>query len=646
MKRAFREAYNRELALLKERAAEFAADYPGLADRLGGLVEENLDPTVAGLLEGSAFLAARVQTKMEEEFQTFTHELLDQVFPDALAPTPSAMLVQANLPLNNTDLAKGIPFDAGAYMDARFRDADRNIACRFALTAPLTLWPLTFSKVTYHAGAGPIGALGQEIAEGTKAGLELTLQRLGPDTAAPEDLALSGLAGKDGLDEITVHLTAPMAEAVALFEQIFCDTTRMSLRWHDAQGDAVFATLPPRCLEQIGFGKDERLFPHNTRLFDGFAYLREYFVFPRKFAGFRLKGLADYLPFIKGSEVQIIFEFDTVNRSLAAQLEKEHLALNVAPAVNHFEEMSSQVRIDSKHHEAVVTPNATPLTHYEVHAIKDVWAYYQGRQDKVRVYPLYALPPDTKDPRQVLFYTYRRRPRRLTAAETRYGASNYRYRGTETFISFYEPPADAQVQRLQVNTLCSNRHLPEFLPIAQSRDDFYFCDDQTVTLGCVAGPTAPMDSLADLENGAAHRTTAGDVYWRLVSHLSLNHFGLESRAGEDAAASMREMLSLFADLSGPVSEAQISGLSNVETRPVARTVAHADGYHTARGIEVTLTFDEDEFEGSGVILLASVIDRFLAEYAAINSFTQTRVTTQQRGLIRVFPPRSGKGPLL
>ena len=136
MKRAFREAYNRELALLKERAAEFASEYPGLADRLGGLVEENLDPTVQGLLEGSAFLAARVQTKMDEEFQTFTQELLEQVFPDALAPTPSAMLVQAAVPYDNSDIASGLRFEAGEYMDARFLDADKRVSCRFALAAP------------------------------------------------------------------------------------------------------------------------------------------------------------------------------------------------------------------------------------------------------------------------------------------------------------------------------------------------------------------------------------------------------------------------------------------------------------------------------------------------------------------------------
>jgi type VI secretion system protein ImpG len=41
-----------------------------------------------------------------------------------------------------------------------------------------------------------------------------------------------------------------------------------------------------------------------------------------------------------------------------------------------------------------------------------------------------------------------------------------------------------------------------------------------------------------------------------------------------------------------------------------------------------------------------VLDRFLAEYAAINSFTQTVVRTLQRGTLKTFPPRTGRGALL
>jgi len=70
------------------------------------------------------------------------------------------------------------------------------------------------------------------------------------------------------------------------------------------------------------------------------------------------------------------------------------------------------------------------------------------------------------------------------------------------------------------------------------------------------------------------------------------------------------------------------------------------GVNAARGIEVTLLFDEKAFEGTGVFLLGAVLDRFLAEYTSINSFTETVIETRQRGVIQRWPPRGGRGRLL
>ena len=95
MNREFLKFYNQELAILREQAAEFAEDYPGIAERLGGLVGDAADPMISGLLEGAAFLAARVQLKLKHEFADFTTNLIDQLAPHYLAPTPSFVLVRA-----------------------------------------------------------------------------------------------------------------------------------------------------------------------------------------------------------------------------------------------------------------------------------------------------------------------------------------------------------------------------------------------------------------------------------------------------------------------------------------------------------------------------------------------------------------------
>ena len=43
MNRDFLEHYNRELKILYERSKEFADEFPGVAERLGGLSKEQMD---------------------------------------------------------------------------------------------------------------------------------------------------------------------------------------------------------------------------------------------------------------------------------------------------------------------------------------------------------------------------------------------------------------------------------------------------------------------------------------------------------------------------------------------------------------------------------------------------------------------------
>jgi Type VI secretion system, TssF len=60
--------YNLELQHLREMGAEFAQQFPKIAARLGMNGLEVADPYVERLIEGVAFLAARVQLKLDAEF--------------------------------------------------------------------------------------------------------------------------------------------------------------------------------------------------------------------------------------------------------------------------------------------------------------------------------------------------------------------------------------------------------------------------------------------------------------------------------------------------------------------------------------------------------------------------------------------------
>ncbi|HET8708139.1 MAG TPA: type VI secretion system baseplate subunit TssF, partial [Pseudomonadales bacterium] len=74
--------YNQELQHLREMGAEFAQQFPKIAARLGMEGITVTDPYVERLLEGSAFLASRVQLKLDAEFPRFTQHLLEIIYPN------------------------------------------------------------------------------------------------------------------------------------------------------------------------------------------------------------------------------------------------------------------------------------------------------------------------------------------------------------------------------------------------------------------------------------------------------------------------------------------------------------------------------------------------------------------------------------
>ena len=137
--------YSRELQYIREMGGEFAREYPKIAGRLGLETFECADPYVERLLEGFAFLAARVHLKLDAEFPRFTQHLLEIVYPHYLAPTPSFVNVELQPNLGESSLAQGYRVPRGtdirsvlgrgvnaAFSDAIDADVEARRASRFA----------------------------------------------------------------------------------------------------------------------------------------------------------------------------------------------------------------------------------------------------------------------------------------------------------------------------------------------------------------------------------------------------------------------------------------------------------------------------------------------------------------------------------
>jgi type VI secretion system protein ImpG len=193
-------------------------------------------------------------------------------------------------------------------------------------------------------------------------------------------------------------------------------------------------------------------------------------------------------------------------------------------------------------------------------------------------------------------------------------------------------PSIPSAETLLVVVTCTNRDLPSLLPFGGEQGDFQVEGGSAVSrIRCLRKPTATLRP--------AQRRGA---MWRLISHLSLNHLSIV----EGGREALLEILSLYNFAGSLATRKQISGITSVASEPVMAKVGPLNRSAFVRGTLVRLEFDEEEFVGTGVFLMAAVLERFLALYSAINSFTQLEVTTRQREKVfAAWPPRAGNAIL-
>src|SRR5437016_11074330 len=123
--------YNNELKHLRETAAEFAREFPKIAGRLvldKDAKESCPDPCIERLLEGFAYLAARVHLKLDAEFPRFTQALLETVYPHYLSPIPSMAVVRFEIDPQQPALLAGVVVPAAPLSRATSAKANARLA--------------------------------------------------------------------------------------------------------------------------------------------------------------------------------------------------------------------------------------------------------------------------------------------------------------------------------------------------------------------------------------------------------------------------------------------------------------------------------------------------------------------------------------
>jgi type VI secretion system protein ImpG len=598
--------YDRELSYIRRLAAEFAVSHPKIAGRLRLTQDAVEDPHVARLIEAFAFLTARIRRKLDDDLPELTEALLNVLYPHYLSPIPSMAIMQASCP---NDLAGSSVVPARVDVETEPLAGE---SCRFRTCYSTTLWPITIEAASLRGL--PLVAPANPFASGTVAVLRLTLRCLAPD------MTFTKLAP----DRLRFYLRGQSQHALSLYELIF--NNAVSLAVADSATDASPVILRPECIQPVGFDQGDGMLPYPARSFVGYRLLTEYFTFPEKFLFFDLTQLSAKILLDAKNKLDVFIYLNKTSAELERSVTAESFALGCTPIVNLFRQRAEPIHLTRSVSEYRVVPDARRPGVTEVFSVDSVVATAPDGTETPFM-PFYSVKHAAAAHDQRAFWF----PARRAAAD--------RVPGTETFLSLVDLDFNPSVPAdtiLSVETTCLNRDLPSRLPYGGGHPYLQLVEPSAgvASLHCITPPTPTVRP--PLRNRAL---------WRLISHLSLNH--LSVTRGDSGAEALREILKLYDFRDSSETRVAIGSVLDVHSRRSTARAPSADMGAFCRGLDIEIVFDEQRFVGNGLFLLAAVLERFLALYGSINSFTRLTVRLEGRpGVLRRWLPRAGEQVLL
>ncbi|MGI8542096.1 MAG: type VI secretion system baseplate subunit TssF [Aridibacter sp.] len=621
--------YERELVFLRRMGAEFARRYPKIAARL--LIDEEKieDPHVERMIEAFAFLTSRVSLKLDDELPEITESFINILFPHYLSPIPSMAIAQ---------LAYGSPTDkltSAQNIERGLKLASRPIKgtlCRFRTAYETQLLPIQLEDAALESPAPKDGR--GKYAESV---IRLSMNCFGDAGLHEMRIGSSG----EMPEYIRFYLDGDPQLTYSLYEIIFNHASAVEFRPKETPLGANFQNtitniqlkqpdpliLTRDFIKEVGFNDDESLIPYTKKSFSGYRLLTEYFTFPYKFLFFDIYGLDQAIAGKFGSHFDILIHLKDIDPPIAP-VTKDTFRMGCTPIINLFTQTADPIYLSQQKYEYHVIPDVHRQTTTEIYSIDDVYTTDPKTNVTKQFHPFYSLRHSYGEQMDKSFWNATRRDSQRSDDD-----------GTELFITLVDSefnPKVPAVEVITVKTTSSNRDLPAKLPFGGNQGDFEV--EGTASVSKVKCLTKPTQTIRPARRRA--------IQWRLISHLNLNYLSLVNNDNGSPEA-LQEILHLYNFEDTSATRNQILGIKNIESKTVVRRIGERVGAGFVRGLETTITFDEEQFVGSGMFLFASILERFLGVYASMNSFNQLVIRTEQReDEVKRWKPRAGEQVLV
>lgn len=335
--------------MLHEGAREFARKYPAAAPML---LEQGGDPDAERILEGTAYLCAKIHERLDQTAPELIQTLLREVFPESVMPVPSMAVVRFAL---SPGFTEPLLVARGAQLASK---PIGGVSCIYSTMRDVTVLPLSVSSVESETRSDMSGSV------------TLTLR-----AAAPLEKFLP--------DRLDFHLTGGYSLAS---QRLLALLTR--LESINVSAGASSVELPSAALSILRSPLEDHRLPSGQAKNRAYAALVRYFCCPEQLTAFGVSGLKRLALTESARELKLTFRFG--KGMTPPPFTDGVFAVNTVAACNVFQLHSEPIQADFTHEEYRIYPHVKEKQYVDILGVTGVTAIRRGgRAERCRPYGLY-----------------------------------------------------------------------------------------------------------------------------------------------------------------------------------------------------------------------------------------------------------------
>lgn len=589
MNNNFLDYYLKNLHYIKSSASDFAKNFPKIASRLDISQFDCEDPFVERLLEGSAFLAARIDEGINSNFTNILESVLNSLSSKSLCPIPSCAILELDIKQDELDTCLEITRDE--FFD--FKLDFSSVLCRYRPMWQSFLYPFKIDKLQYVDKDLQTYA----VAEDVKSLLILSLS--------------TSLNLNENFDFIDFYINQTESNASLILSYLISNLDCVYLR----QDDKIYSSKDAK-VSLLALDEELRYLDSYAKELYSLLAFEEYFSYPNLFKFFRLKNLKELFKNLNSGGFELIFAFKKSSFDIKNIISADSIKINYIALINLFKKRTNKSFFEPKFSYHIV-PDTLNTNDYEVYDVESVNFYDDNTSLLFSAKPFYYTDNELALEQNYDYFSTHRKSKDLNSS------NRSSYVGEDVFVSIagekYNEKID-KIYQFDADITCTNRDLPLFLKEGHSA---IFTNKYIKEAILHSFPSKPKTSLLSSKDE-----------WQRLNHIMINLSNILWQDSSNLLHIIRKIIKSYSTLALEEIERILNSILSIEVNTKNFRFIDDNNIFYEQGFSLDVLFSEQKMKDVGYFVFANVLWNFFRFFSPLNSHIEMNLYTEEQGFVK------------